>query len=227
MAEGKEAGVGRQGGQTAGWPQSFAGESFAPGAGLLRIATDPLPYSLLAGMGSVQAVPPAGSRRRTATQLGRCDHGAAGNLGVAAGEPSPSRSRWFRTPQCAAAAIASWRCPSARGWWAAAGRLAIGSAPCGSGWNPPTRSCEGFIKKLSESCIGAPSGARRAHSICRWLAVELRRLKQSEVNGWSSTGPDLVFRATTDPFHAHPVIVRPSSPWSCPSPCPRLCFPDP
>jgi hypothetical protein len=118
VAEGKEAGVGRQGGQTAGWPQSFAGESFAPGAGLLRIATDPLPYSLLAGMGSVQAVPPAGSPRRTATQLERCDHSAAGNLGVAAGEPSPRRSRGFRSPQGAAAAIASWRCPSALGWWA-------------------------------------------------------------------------------------------------------------
>ena len=59
-------------------------------------------------------------------------------------------------------------------------------------------------------------------SRCRTTQAEAR-----EVNGWSPTGHDLVVRTTMDPFHAHPVIVRPSSPWSCPSPSPRLCFPDP
>ena len=52
------------------------------------------------------------------------------------------------------------------------------------------------------------------HCICRCSAVELRKLGQSEVTGWSPTDPDLVFRTVGCPdlwvpkFHDRQGIVR-------------------
>jgi len=50
--------------------------------------------------------------------------------------------------------------------------------------------------------------AWRTHYICRCSAVELRKLGQSEVTGWSPTDPDLVFRTANDLLHDRQGIVR-------------------